>query len=217
MSTDPTAEPRLEDASKELPAGQPQRGDGGRLVRVASVFYGAMLAVALGWRTAWGGESLLYAGPEAAARGLDPAGDVALGAGCAAGVIAVSWVLTRHTGWGTRLARALAGLLGRPRLGQILWLALASGVAEEAFFRGALQPRVGLVAASLLFGLAHFVPQRAFLPWTAFSVAAGFLLGGLFELTGSLLAPVVAHALINGVNLTLLTRLYGERDRGPAS
>jgi membrane protease YdiL (CAAX protease family) len=64
------------------------------------------------------------------------------------------------------------------------------------------------VAASLIFGLVHFIPRRELLPWTGFSVAAGFLLGALFEATGNLAAPVVAHALVNGVNLTLLVRRY---------
>ena len=90
----------------------------------------------------------------------------------------------------------------------VVALALASGVAEEAFFRGALQPHVGLVAASLIFGVVHFVPRREFLPWTVFAVAAGFLLGWLFDTTGNLVAPVVAHTTINAVNLWLLSNRH---------
>jgi len=188
------------------PASASQRAR--RLVRTALLFYGLLLGVALAWRGGLAGESLLYAHPRGRAAGLDPLSDAALGAAAAAAVIALSWLWTSGSAWGERLARALAGLVGRPALGEIAVLALASGVGEEAFFRGALQPRVGLVAASLVFGLAHFVPRREFLPWTAFSVAAGFLLGALFEATGNLVAPVVTHALVNGVNLTLLTRRY---------
>jgi hypothetical protein len=84
-----------------------------------------------------------------------------------------------------------------------------SGFAEEAFFRGALQPQVGLVIASLIFGVVHFVPRREFLPWTAFAIAAGFLFGWLFDTTGNLVAPVVAHASINAVNLWLLSNRDG--------
>ena len=124
----------------------------------------------------------------------------------AAVAIFASGELTRRTRWGKDLARALGVLLGEVRLADCVLLALASGVAEEAFFRGALQPRIGLVAASLVFGLAHFVPRRELAPWTLFSVAAGFALGALYELTGNLLAPVVAHVLINAVNLRALTR-----------
>jgi len=187
----------------------PASGGARRLVRTALIFYGLLLAAALAWRGGLAGESLLYAGPGSRAEGLDPLPDAALGATAAAAVIALSWVWTRRSAWGERLARALAGLLGRPTPGQIAVLALASSVGEEAFFRGALQPRVGLVAASFVFGLAHFVPRREFLPWTAFSIAAGFLLGALFQATGNLVAPVVTHALVNGVNLTLLTRRFG--------
>jgi len=113
------------------------------------------------------------------------------------------------TRWGDALARELAAVLGRLSVRQCIALAAMSGVAEEAFFRGALQPSLGLVGASLLFGLAHFVPRRALLPWTGFSIAAGFLLGILYDATGNLLAPVVAHGVINAVNLRVVTRRYG--------
>jgi hypothetical protein len=114
--------------------------------------------------------------------------------------------LTERTRAGDRLAQSLRAVLGPLSLGECWLLALVSGVAEEAFFRGALQPQVGLLAASLLFGAAHFVPRRELLLWTVFSIAAGLLLGWLFDATGNLVAPVVAHAGINGVNLRHLTR-----------
>ena len=44
--------------------------------------------------------------------------------------------------------------------------------------------------------------------WSVFAVAAGFLLGILFDATGNLVAPVTAHATINGVNLYLLSKRY---------
>jgi membrane protease YdiL (CAAX protease family) len=177
-----------------------------RLVRSAGVFYGILWVVALAWRWGWSGESLLYASPDAAARGVALGADLTLGLAAGALVIAVSWLCTAFTVWGERLSHQLATLVGTPTLAQVILLALASGIGEEAFFRGALQPKVGLVGASLVFALAHFVPRRELLPWTAFSLVAGFLLGGLFEWTGNLAAPIAAHVLINGVNLTLLTR-----------
>lgn len=178
----------------------------GRLVGLAVRFYGVLLLAAVLWRVVWAGEPLLYASGEAAARGLRPARDLLAGLLAAGAVIGISWQLTQHTERGRVLARALAGLLGPLPLPHVLALALLSGVAEEAFFRGALQPRVGLVVASLVFGLVHYVPRPEFRLWTLFSVAAGFLLGWLFEATGNLLAPVTAHFAINAVNLTLLTR-----------
>jgi membrane protease YdiL (CAAX protease family) len=177
------------------------------LVRTALIFYGLLFGAALLW-AAVSGDSLLYASDAAAGAGVRPWRDVVLGAVAAAAVIAISQAITARSHVGERLARALAQVLGPLPLRHCVLLAAVSGVAEEAFFRGALQPRVGLVAASVLFGLAHFVPRREFLPWTVFSLAAGFLLGGLFEATGNLVAPVTAHALVNAVNLNFLATRY---------
>jgi membrane protease YdiL (CAAX protease family) len=177
---------------------------GSSWVRLALIFYGALFAVALLW-SAWVGEPLF--GTSVAAGASDFGGIRDLGAGVLAGgiVIALSHQLTQHTRMGGDLSRALGEMLGDVTTGQCLVLALASGIAEEAFFRGALQPQVGFIAASLIFGLAHFVPRRDLIPWTGFAVLAGFLLGWLFEVTGNLLAPITAHVLINAVNLRLLS------------
>jgi membrane protease YdiL (CAAX protease family) len=103
----------------------------------------------------------------------------------------------------------LGQLLGILSWRDCLVLAVLSGVSEEAFFRGALQPQLGLVATSALFGLAHLVPRRELAPWCLFSFAAGLLLGLLFERTGNLLAPSVAHIVVNAVNLRLLSVKWG--------
>jgi hypothetical protein len=175
------------------------------LVRRALLFYAAFLGVAIAWRVGLQGESLLLATAGDRVHWLR---DVLLGLGAGALVIVGSAELTTRTRFGDALARALAAALGPLRTRDCLILALLSGVAEEALFRGALQPRVGLVWASLLFGLAHLVPRRELIPWTAFSLGAGFLLGGLYAATGNLVAPVVAHVAINAVNLRKLSRDY---------
>jgi membrane protease YdiL (CAAX protease family) len=174
------------------------------IVRAAAQFYALLLAAAVVW-TFWLGESLIFRSPADAARGIRVGADFGLGLAAAGVVIVFSDWLTRRTRLGRELAAALAGVLGRRSLVECVFLAVVSGVAEEAFFRAALQPQVGLTAASLIFGVVHFVPRREFLPWTVFAVAAGFLLGWLFETTGNLVAPVVAHATINAVNLWLLS------------
>ena len=178
-------------------------------VRMAFLFYGGVLAVAFIWRVGIQGESLLYASARAEERGVHLASDLAAGLLCAAVVVLLSRELTRRTEAGRLLAQTLGSLMGSLRLRECLLLALASGIGEEAFFRGALQPRVGLVAASLLFGAAHFIPRRGLVAWSGFSVVAGFLLGGLFAWTGNLLAPVAAHVAINAVNLRLLSLEFG--------
>jgi hypothetical protein len=173
----------------------------------ALVFYGLLLAAALLW--SWfSGDSLFYASAEAAAAGVDWARDIAAGAATAAIAIVLSQQLTLRTDWGDRMARMMAVILGRLDWPRCLLLAVLSGIAEEALFRGALQPRIGLVGASLLFGLAHFAPRRELVPWTVLSLVAGFALGGLFAATGNLVAPVIAHAGINAVNLRFVTARY---------
>lgn len=179
-------------------------------MRLALLFYTGLLGVSLLWAS-FSGRSPFHASPLAERHGVDPLRDAAVGVLAGAIVIALSWELTRRTRWGSELARTLAALLGPLSLKSCLLLAALSGVAEEAFFRGALQPRLGLVAASLLFGAAHFAPRRELLPWTFFSIAVGFLLGILFEATGNLLAPITAHFLVNAVNLRLLAVHYAPR------
>jgi membrane protease YdiL (CAAX protease family) len=176
------------------------------LVRLALIFYAALFAAALVW--AWlAGRPLAWLSDGGAPGAL--LRDAGAGLLAAAVVVRLSRELTDRTRWGEQLARTLAAGLGPLSLAQCWLLALVSGVAEESFFRGALQPQVGLVAASLLFGAAHFVPRRELLLWTGFSIAAGFLLGWLYQTSGGLLAPVVAHTAINGVNLRRLTLRYG--------
>lgn len=177
-----------------------------RLVPVALIFYGALALAAWAWRGALVGEPLVYASPEDAASGVRVVRDGLVGLATGAGLIALSRIATASSRAGRALAAELARALGPLSAGQIVWLAFASGVAEELFFRGALQPRVGLLVASLLFGVAHLLPSWPLVLWSLFAVVAGLAMGALFEATGNLLAPVVAHVLVNGVNLRWLVQ-----------
>ncbi len=174
-------------------------------VRMALLFYGVMGCVALFWRMWTPGASILHPGAQVeAAVGLE----TALGAGLVMGgvALAVSELLTRFSSLGEALADTLGeGLIGLGRADAVL-LALASGIGEEMFFRGALQPAVGIVWASLIFGACHFLPRRELALWSLYAVVMGFAFGWLFETTGHLVAPIAAHALVNGVNLPRLAR-----------
>ncbi len=86
----------------------------------------------------------------------------------------------------------------------ILFLALASGIAEELFFRGAMQPVFGLLVTSLIFGAVHSGPKPVFLWWSAWAFVMGLLFGGIFELTGVLWGPVLGHVLINQRNIRFM-------------
>lgn len=127
----------------------------------------------------------------------------ALGAGLAIGLLAVlvsRWT-SRSFGWARRLEMAFIGLLGPLTIGQIVFLALSSSIAEEALFRGAMQADLGLIATSLIFGILHTGPLRTFWPWTLMALMMGFVLGGLRIWTGGLLAPCICHLTINLLNL----------------
>lgn len=126
------------------------------------------------------------------------------GLGLAFAVIAATRAFVRTQGWARELhadLRPVACALGEAA---ILPVAVASAVGEEVLFRGALLPALGLVPSSLLFGVTHQLRGRSRGAWIAFAAAVGFLLGALFQATGSLLGPIVAHALVNAVNLRFL-------------
>jgi hypothetical protein len=91
-----------------------------------------------------------------------------------------------------------------PGLGtrDILVLAACSALSEETFFRGVLQAEIGIVPASVLFGLLHPL-GAAYVLWAA---AVGAALGHLYVLAGSLAAPIIAHGAYNLLALTYLRR-----------
>jgi hypothetical protein len=179
------------------------------LVPLALGFYGALFAAAAAWRLLVDGEWPWRVHPMPPAWPL--AARVAAGLAFGSGLIAASRLWTARSAAGRRLAQELAAVIGSLTTPQAVLLAAASGLAEEAFFRGALQPRVGWLAASLLFGLAHFHPRRELRIWSLSAALAGLGFGALFQASGDLLAPVLAHALLNAVNLRWLADTNGDR------
>ena len=132
--------------------------------------------------------------------------------GGAAGItfgLGIAW-LTRLSvyrfSWSRTLHIEFRGLLGPLGNSDILAYAILSAVAEEMFFRGALQPMLGIVPTSLIFGVLHIAPGRKFIPWPFQAIAMGFAFGGLFWLSGDLSAPVMAHFTINYQNLHFINR-----------
>jgi uncharacterized protein len=107
--------------------------------------------------------------------------------------------------WARALHRELRHLLFPLSDVEIVILAAASSVGEEMFFRGALLPTVGLIGSSAIFALLHVGPKARHLPWTASSFGAGLLFGAMFMWTGDLTGPVVAHFLVNFLNLRHVT------------
>ncbi|MEW6745412.1 MAG: CPBP family glutamic-type intramembrane protease [Planctomycetota bacterium] len=145
--------------------------------------------------------------------GTNPLRSIVLGGIVGLVAVVVSRAAMRVAEWACFVEHEIASLLGRLGTGGALALALASGAAEEVFFRGGLQAWIGWMASAILFGLLHTGPDARFLGWTAFAVVMGFALGGLFLAGGGLLAPVTAHILVNFANLRYLGR---ERSPGDA-
>lgn len=91
-------------------------------------------------------------------------------------------------------------------VGAALLLAVMSGISEEVLFRGVLQTQWGLVAASILFGLAHIWRKDA-LVYGVYAAVIGVLLGGVYMLTHNLWAPILAHVVNNFVAILYCARL----------
>ncbi|MBD3220704.1 CPBP family intramembrane metalloprotease [bacterium] len=92
--------------------------------------------------------------------------------------------------------------------------------AEELLFRGLLyrtaRTRWGPVGAafltSLFFGIVHWEP------WSLFGlIAVGLVMCALYERTGSLVAPMLAHAVHNVISLALMLKWRDELGAGDAA
>lgn len=112
--------------------------------------------------------------------------------------------------WARRLHADMRPLASGLTVTQIAIIAGLSSLGEELLFRGLLQPWLGVVPAALLFGLAHQMRGPSRWVWVAWATVAGGAFGAIFAATGSLLGPLLAHALVNALNLAYL------RDHDPA-
>lgn len=100
---------------------------------------------------------------------------------------------------------------------EAFFIALLAGVGEELLFRGVLQqapqawgwsdPTIGLIAASLIFGVCHWVTRT----YAILTVLIGFYLGFLLIITDNLLCPIVTHTAYD-----FLAILYIQRTRAAA-
>lgn len=155
---------------------------------------------ALVWGNVRGQPNIWHLGGQEPTLSVTVAGIVA---GLAAGLLLVfaSRMALYRFEWARALHRELRHMLFPLVAPEIVVLAAASSVGEEMFFRGALLPAIGLFGSSALFALLHIGPKARHLPWTASSFGAGLLFGGMFLWTGDLTGPVIAHFLINFLNL----------------
>ena len=112
--------------------------------------------------------------------------------------------VTRYA-WARNLHRELRPVARDLSSLGIVAVAAFSALGEELWFRGLLQPWVGLWLQALAFGIVHSQlrgPSRW--AWVSWATIMGLCFGATFALTGSLAGPIAAHALINCLNLNYL-------------
>ena len=94
---------------------------------------------------------------------------------------------------------------------QLALISLLAGIGEEMLFRGVIQdtlsawinPLIGIILASLLFGLMH--PITPF--YVVLAALMGAFLGWIFIVTDNLLPAIITHGLYDFLALTYLTRI----------
>ena len=166
------------------------------------ILYSALSLVALlliHWRV----------GPEAAFQPLGfPHTDPVLAAVVSIALVALvhrlSLLALRH--WRTlrKCAVQIRRILGELTTKESLFIACASGIGEELFFRGWLLNEIGLIPSSLIFGIVHVPPNRDWIFWPLFAAAMGVALGALCLWTDTLVFAIGVHAGVNFVNILTL-------------
>ena len=83
----------------------------------------------------------------------------------------------------------IKNLFSNTNLLDICLISILAGFAEELLFRGVIQVKLGIVGASIIFGLLHFVTPA----YCVIAKIMGFYLGFLFQYYESLLIPIQLH------------------------
>jgi len=140
--------------------------------------------------------------------------------GCAGGLAALGVNAVVHgvckrlfgVSYERRFRRHGEAVLGPMRIPEYLTGGLMAAVVEEPLFRGLVLPLAGghqvagVALAALLFGAAHWL-RAEFLPFWIWAVWEGVLFGALMVISGSVLAPMIAHGLHDVVAYVVLRRL----------
>lgn len=125
-------------------------------------------------------------------------------------VVFAGRVAVKHLAGFRRMQDAFASMLGEMTTVQIFFAAVASAVAEEALFRGAMMPSWGIWVSSLVFAVLHAPAERRMLWWPFFAFLVGLGFGGLAMFFGHLWAPISAHFIINYLNLRKISDEAGK-------
>lgn len=182
---------------------------------------GRLVLVTIGMQAALAGTAALgiwaFDVPVAWGRPVDIA--IGLAAALALGILNLWMLRYAPANWLVSSVRTIYGRLLAPLFAPLgpraaVLVGLSAGVGEELFFRGLLQPLIGLALASLVFGLAH-VAGRDMAGFGVWATLMGAALGGLAVVTGGLLAPIIAHGVYDALALTYIRRTTPVADGVP--
>lgn len=189
-----------------------------RIVWSAIAFEGSLIVVAAAmalWLRLWPLPGVVFSGQGLAACGWP----LLLGAAAVVPMVAGLLLIDRFPLGPFRELKELmeqhvVPLFATARLWQLALISAFAGVGEEMLFRGLLQIGVsdwlgppnglwiGLIVASLAFGVCHWLTDNYFI----LAVAIGVYFGGLLLATDNVVAPIVAHGLYDFVALVYLTK-----------
>jgi membrane protease YdiL (CAAX protease family) len=83
----------------------------------------------------------------------------------------------------------IKAIFSESNLIDLIIISVCAGIGEEFLFRGVIQAQFGIIIASVVFGLAHFVTPA----YVIVATIMGFYMGLLFSVSGSLLIPMQTH------------------------
>ena len=90
---------------------------------------------------------------------------------------------------------------------EIIIISVCAGIGEELFFRGAVQPMLGVWATSVLFVLLHGYLNPFNLPLTYYGIYMVVVIGvmGLFTENIGIVTAMIAHSIIDYILLQKLS------------
>ncbi len=178
------------------------------LVGYGTVFGVGMISVAWVWTIIIRGRPLSEWFPSSAW-----AADLLIGIVAGSVFALVAALITTQIPSLKRLERMLLRMLDMRALRwhHAVILGLLAGIPEEILFRGAVQPALGLVLSSVLFGALHAATPAYFV----YATVAGLMLGGLAIWRDGLWSAIAAHTVVDIIMFLLLMRTWQRRQSDP--